>query len=498
MAVMVLCTMVFSALDASEAEAAVKQANKVKAGGNTAGVYYTWADWKKATQPKQQTWNMIVDQMQKLVESGKAAYAKGDSKEAYKAANSAYFGWYETTGFERVAMGYISGSRKTQMELQFAKVKAAAKKGNAKDEYDKQADLLVSMLREDAHKLDGTTDDSKSKQQGGATDKSGGTSAAAATFLACFGIILREGFEAILIVGAIIAYLVKTAKDDDEAKRKTRPVYLGSIAGVVMSFITAWVLYQVKLANSASQEIIEGVTALIAVCVLYYVSNWMLSKSEAQAWSHYIESMVAKGSEKNSLLALAFTAFLAVYREGAEVILFYQPMLSGDSDTGAVWGGFVIGCICLVFVYIAIRVFSLKVPLKYFFTGTSILMFIMSIAFLGSGIKELIEGDVMTLWAPAWVSWIPSHPVLEIFGIYPCGQTVIAQLILLGITVYIFLRQMKINQEQRAQLIAEHPEILVEEERQKPIKKGDLMDLQEAIPGMIQKAVEEALKNQGK
>lgn len=405
--------------------------------------YSTWSKWKEANSITSSTWNDIVNQMDLVITAGKESYKAGDGDSAYNRINDAYYGWYETTGFERIAMGYISGARKTEMELQFSAVKAVVKAGGSVEEYNKQADLLSSMLHDDADILDGT---------GG---KKSSRSAGLAAFLACFSIILREGFEAILIVGAIAAYLIKTATTKEEGKAKTRPVYIGAVLGIVFSFVTAWVLNAIKLANSASQEVIEGITALIAVCVLYYVSNWMLSKSEGEAWKKYITSKVKSSSEKNSMFALAFTSFLAVYREGAEVILFYQPMLNGDYPVSMVWLGFIVGAVCLVGVYIAIRLFSLRLPLKPMFLATSVLMFIMSIAFLGSGIKELIEGDVFTLWAPKWVSWIPSNPVLEIFGIYPCGQTVIAQLILLAITVVLFVvtlkRNKKLSQEMQSE-----------------------------------------------
>ncbi|HBI53025.1 MAG TPA: hypothetical protein DDX72_09645, partial [Ruminococcaceae bacterium] len=91
-----------------------------------------------------------------------------------------------------------------------------------------------------------------------------------ATFSACFLIIVREGLEAILVVGAIIAYLVKSGHKD-----KLKHVYMGCVAAIAASFLCAWLLSLWKLANTANQEIIEGVTALIAVVVLFYVSNWM-------------------------------------------------------------------------------------------------------------------------------------------------------------------------------------------------------------------------------
>lgn len=405
--------------------------------------YSTWEEYTAAAGLETVTWNDVVDAMVEVLANARTVYEQGDASAAYDGINDAYYGYYETTGFERVAMGYISGARKSQMELQFSACKSVTKNGGTADEFNTEVDKLRSMLREDAHILDGTTSE---ESTGGS---SGGRSAAVAAFLACFTILIREGLEAILVVGAIIAYLLKSgSKNDRDKKKMVRTVYAGSVLGIILSFVSAWVLNEIKLANSASQEVIEGVTALIAVVVLYWVSNWMVSKSESEAWSQYIKSKVAKSSERGSTFALAFTAFLAVYREGAEVILFYQPMLMGD-NINMVWAGFGAGCVCLVFVFLAIRVLSLRLPLKPFFLGTSILMFIMSISFLGSGIKELIEGDVITMSSPAWVAWIPSNSVLELLGIYPCAETVIPQLLLLIITIIVFIWHLKHNKKIR-------------------------------------------------
>ncbi len=417
--------------------------------------YANYTEYQKAAEAEgltEITWNDVVDAMTEVIRTAKQKYKDGDAEGAYDCINDGYYGYYEITGFERIAMGYISGSRKSEMELQFSSCKSVTKEGGSTDAFDAECDKLVDMLRHDAHVLDGTSETEGSGE--GSTQKSGGRSAAVAKFIACFSIVLREGFEAILVVGAIIAYLLKMNEDKEkkERDRMVHPVYWGSILGIILSFISAWVFNLIKVANSASQEIIEGVTALIAVVVLYYVSNWMLSKSETESWKKYIKSKVGDSTKKGSVFALAFTAFLAVYREGAEVVLFFQPMLSDGKNISMVWLGLAVGGIALVGVYIAIHVMSVRFPLKPFFIGTSILMFIMSISFLGGGIKELIEGDVLTMHSPAWVSWIPAHPVLEVLGIYPCVETIVPQLILLAITIIVFVAQMKKNKKLREEV----------------------------------------------
>ena len=366
------------------------------------------------------TWNVVADAMDDVIDAGRDYYAAGDTKMAYKAINDAYYGYYETTGFERIAMGYIGNGRKGEVELMFSNAKSIAKKNGSLAEFNAACDTLSGALHEDANILDGTSGDGNGA----------GAAGDAATFAACFGILLREGIEAILVLGAIIAYLVKSG-----ARRYLKQVYIGAILGVVVSFVAAWALDALKLANAAPQEIIEGVTALVAVVVLYWVSNWMLSKSETQAWNRYIESKVAVSISTGSVFALAFTAWLAVFREGAEVILFYQPMLAGGNPA-MVWGGFGAACVALAVIFVLMRVFSVKLPLKPFFIVMSVLMFVMAISFLGSGIKELIEGDVITMTP---IPWIPSNEILAIFGIYPCVETIVPQLILIAITVVIFI-----------------------------------------------------------
>jgi high-affinity iron transporter len=421
------------------------------------------------------TWTQVVDGIEQVLEAGKELFQAGEYDAARQAGSDAYYNFYETSGMERYTNGF-SGSRVSEVELSFKTVRKIAKKmdetgeGSYQD-YETEVANLETMLREDANSFDGVESVGSENNATQSTASSSSGSAAAVTFGACFLILLREGFEAILIVGAIIAYLMKSAGDDEERKKKTvRPVYIGSAIGIALSFVLAWLLNLLKLANTASQEAIEGITALLAVCVLYYVSNWMLSKSESDAWNTYIKNKTKKANEKGSYFALAFTAFLAVFREGAEVVLFYQPYMGTDNTSSAV-AGLIFGVIALVFVYLLINFMSLKIPLKPFFTGTSILMFLMSISFLGAGIKELMEGDIITsITSPSWLQWIPYSDVLDVLGIYPILETLIPQLILLVVTIIIFVITTKKNRRIHAEAEARRAEeraALEKEEQEK-------------------------------
>ncbi|MBQ8151156.1 MAG: FTR1 family iron permease [Firmicutes bacterium] len=403
MILVLICTPVFSFADQS-------------------GEYYkTWEEYYTANNLDARNWHEVADAIDVIIDHAVELYEQGDSAEAYEYAKATYWGYYETTGFERNTMTYISG-RVGAVELQFTAFRKAIKKDEGVDKAKEEGAKLSSMLHEDAEIL----------QPGGATSDAG-AGGTVAVFLGSLTIILREGLEAILIVGAIAAYLRKSGN-----LQGLKPVYGGAIIAVACSFAMAALLSYIKNQNAEaamSQEIIEGIAALTAVAVLFYVSNWMVSKSEAAVWSSYIEKQVASSVTKGSIFALAFTSWLAVFREGAEVILFYQPLMQ-ESSAKAVWGGFILGCVLLVGVWILIHFVSVKLPLKPFFMASSILMAVMSICFLGAGIKELIEGGVINA---SYHDWFPINDTLDMLGLYPLYETLIPQAILLVITIITFV-----------------------------------------------------------
>lgn len=242
-------------------------------------------------------------------------------------------------------------------------------------------------------------------------------------FTASIAIILKEGFEAILIVAAIIAYLRKK-----NMEHHLKSVYLGCVIGVFSSILMAILLNALAGGQGDKQELIEGLTMIFATAVLFYTSNWMVSKADEHQWEGYIKKQVSESSEKGSVFGLASTAFLAVFREGAEIVLFYQALIIGANGSTAIqgiWWGFGIGCVLLVGVYLIIKFISIKMKLKPFFMATSILMFIMCVAFVGSGIDEFIEGDFIS------ATQIQGFPTFSILGIYPTVETLLAQLLFL-------------------------------------------------------------------
>ena len=392
---------------------------------------------------KYANWYEAATLVKELLDTSYLAYLDKDFDAARDNLYTAYYTVYEESGLDHALYTDLSVKERKAMDECFADLESLIDNGETgfrKNKFRTATDVAKNTVLKYAKSIDTRNEEKKAAEAAEtaaaepAQEEEQQSDPRLLTFLGAFGIIVREGLEAILVIAAIIAYLVKSGN-----RKSLRSVYIGAGAGILASFAAAAVLAWAKQAfvgAGLAQEIIEGITALIAVCVLFYVSNWMISKAEAASWTRFIDGKVQSSVQTGSAFALGFTAFLSVFREGAEVVLFYQPMLS-EGNPGMVWAGFGVGCVLLVFVYLAITKLSIKLPIKIFFTATSILMAVMCVSFLGSGIKELAEGNVfdLTLRVPG----VPENDIIQIFGIYPWLETLLPQLILSIILLVTFM-----------------------------------------------------------
>lgn len=398
-----------------------------------------------------ETWQQVADEMSTHFEAAQEAYEKGDGKLAKDEINVAYFQFYEKLGFEKTVKSYISGRRVKNIEYQFHDAKRLTNEDNKQEELKALLDELDSNIHEDAHILDGTSQDEQ-----GATENTQQTEEekeaqlrhqAWTTFFASFGLTLREGLEAILIIAAILAYLTKTKND-----HLKKGVYVGSLVGILFSGLLAFGFNYVTHSLGANvsgmaQEVFEGITMFIAVAVLFYVSNWMLSKAETEHWQEYIQGQVDHSVTKNSQLALSFSAFLAVAREGAELILFFQGLqINQESTRPYLWGGLLAAALCLVVIYFAIVKLSVHLPLKPFFYATSVLMFFLCISFTGKGVGELQEADVLSKTLVPWMNGFQ----IDLLGIYDTYESIIPQLIMVVLVLFMFVKNNQNNKKIQA------------------------------------------------
>jgi len=245
-------------------------------------------------------------------------------------------------------------------------------------------------------------------------------------FLQSFLIILREGFEAILVLGAVVAFLIKTGH-----RERLRSIWIGLSLGVLASLATAIVLKTLLGAMPASRPLVEGITMLIAVAVLFSVSYWLISKVEAAKWQKFIREKVSSALEHGGGKALALVAFLAVYREGAETALFYQALFNGGPNVGVpIALGILVGLAALAVIFTLFYRYGMRIPMRPFFAVTSILLYYMAFVFMGKGIRELQEANVLP------ITLVPGAPHIDAMGIYPSVETLIAQGILIVLLIF--------------------------------------------------------------
>jgi high-affinity iron transporter len=250
-------------------------------------------------------------------------------------------------------------------------------------------------------------------------------------FVSSFFLLLREGFEAILVVAALMTFLAKAG-----ATERRRDVGRGAWLAVAASLLT-WALVELLFQITPGQrEAIEGFTMLLAAAMLFYVSYWLLSKIEAARWTAFVKGKMQHALASGSGMALTVVAFLAVYREGFETILFYKALFSSAAaGPMPVLAGMAVGVVGLVIVYVAINRLGMRVAMKPFFAVTGAMLYYMAFVFAGKGVAELQEAQLVALTV---VDGAPRIPVL---GVYPTVESLVVQglLVVLAIVALVWV-----------------------------------------------------------
>ena len=242
------------------------------------------------------------------------------------------------------------------------------------------------------------------------------------TFLGSLTILLREGLEALLIVVGMVAFLNKADRPD-----VLRYVHGGWIAALTAGGLTwAVATYFVNI-SGASREVTEGLSSLFAALVLLSVGLWMHQKSAAGRWQAYLKEKLSAAMSKRSAWALFALSFIAVYREVFETVLFYSA-LSADGNGNALLGGLGLGIALLAVLAWVMLKTSARMPIGKFFSISSILVAFLAVVLAGKGVAGLQEAG-----------WLGASPILapriELLGIYPSAETVVAQVIVLLIAL---------------------------------------------------------------
>ena len=241
-------------------------------------------------------------------------------------------------------------------------------------------------------------------------------------FFYSFGILLREGLEALLVIVALAAGTRGAAGRD-----RSRDVYAGAVLALVASAILAWVVND--LIGDDASDTLEGVFQFLAAATLFYVSSWLTSKNQHDRWNRFISDKV-RSAEQSSMpaLALSATAFLAVIREGGETIVFFQGLTAGATELAerhAVFAGIVAASIVLGAVFWVLTRAAYRIPLGTVFSVTSVLLYALAVVFIGQGVGSWQEASVL----PA--TFIDHVPQIPAIGLFPTLESIGAQLILI-------------------------------------------------------------------
>ncbi|HTN66579.1 MAG TPA: FTR1 family protein [Burkholderiaceae bacterium] len=328
------------------------------------------------------------------------AYRQGDRDGARQLAIGAYL-----EGFELVEAGLnnVDPALRGETERAMMRLRSAIGDGEPSAAVEQQIGQIQGLLDRAEEKL------------------SAGNLSPLAAFISALLILLREGLEALLVLAAILAFVLKTGRRD-----ALPYIHAGWICALGLGGLT-WVAANYLLTISgANREVTEGVTALIAAAMLLYVGYWLHSKSYAQAWQHFIRDQVTTALGKRTLWAMAGISFLAIYRELFEIILFYETLWVQVGPEGriAVLGGIGAAAVLLALLGWLILKYSVRLPIGPFFSATSGLLALMAVVFAGNGMAALQEAGVINSTLVHFVS-------VPLLGVHPTAQGLWLQLAVL-------------------------------------------------------------------
>lgn len=379
-------------------------------------------------------------------------YSQNDSTKALDTARSAYLDSYENI---EIPLRPIDPDFTLEMEIKFAELRNLITSNAPQDKVVTKIAELKNGLDESERFVSGI-----------------GVVAPAIAFSSSFSIIFREGLESALIIGAILTYLEATRNE-----KYKKHVYWGIVLAVGATALT-WVIAQFIIDISGAQrELIEAIAGISAVAVLFWVSFWVLNKIETKKWIEFVKAKVWQATTTGSFMVFVLLAFFTVYREGFETVLFYEALFSFAKYMELyVLAGLVLGLGIITAVVFIIRKLGKKLPLRVLFGLTMGVGAFMSITFLGNALREFQElGWISTTHLFGIIPRLDIN-VATMTGIHPTLETVLGQVILLGIylagSLYILFIQPR-RQQKIASMRKSVSDIEKGERRKGEKKEGD-------------------------
>jgi len=336
-----------------------------------------------------------------------AAYEAGDRDAAKELALAAYLDGFEPV--EPMLAARDSGLL-ARVETRMGELRGAIAQGRDVEEVRARVEALGTLMDESERAL--------APEQG----------SAASTFLGAFTILLREGLEALLIVVAMLAFLRKADRGE-----MVRPVHYGWVLALLAGAATWWAATNLIAISGASRELTEGFGSVFAAVILLFVGIWMHGKAQADEWQRYIHDKVGQALSKKSAWFLFLLAFVAVYREVFETILFFAA-LSAEGRVGAVIAGAAAGLGTLALIAVLMLRFSRRLPIAKFFSYSSLLIAVLAVVLAGQGVAALQEAGMLGVTPVSWA------PRISMLGLYPTAEGLVAQAATLAVLIVGFGR----------------------------------------------------------
>jgi high-affinity iron transporter len=231
-------------------------------------------------------------------------------------------------------------------------------------------------------------------------------------------ILLREGLEAMLVIAALAAYLRKV-----DGGHRVNALYLGALAAIGASLIAAWLF--AALNSGAHSDLMEGIVILAAAALMLYVSGWLLNKQDPKGWKEYLAGKADRALARDTGWAVGLLAFLAVFREGAETVLFITALAATEGWNAGLFGGLAVAALALAVLFYFINRVAQRIPLRPLFIVTSAFLFLMGIKFIGEAMQEFQEQAIISFTPLDGFGW------METIGLNPTLEAVSAQLLVI-------------------------------------------------------------------
>lgn len=251
-------------------------------------------------------------------------------------------------------------------------------------------------------------------------------------FLQAFTILFREGLEALLVIAALAAFLRRAG-----ASERIAPLYAGAAAAVLASLGMAWVFETYYDGNHS--DLFEAAVMLLAAALMFYMSGWLLLRQDPKAWQTDLNRLAEKALGAGTVVSLAAIAFLAVFREGAETMLFVHALAKGANGfDGSLLAGLAAAVVALAAMFVAMQWLALRLPLRPMFLVTSAFLFVMALKMVGAAFQELQEQAIIPVHndgVPEWVGTLGFNGSWEALGMQG------AILVLAAITGFLLMRR---------------------------------------------------------